>query len=174
MHAERYRRNGAYGPPEAKKAEPLGLPSIEKLKKNVSISKDGCWEWAGSLNHGGYGQWGEVYGVHRIAWSLTNGEIPKGMVVRHDCDNPPCCNPEHLRLGTQADNVKDMRDRGRARGPRSGEHRPELVRKLTWDVVREMRDRHASGGVSQRYLAAEFDVAQATVWAVLRRKIWNE
>jgi hypothetical protein len=55
-------------------------------------------------------------GAHRVAWTLTNGPIPAGLVVCHRCDNPPCCNPEHMFIGTQRDNLADMFAKGRWRG----------------------------------------------------------
>jgi hypothetical protein len=56
---------------------------------------------------------GSVWKAHRVAWTLANGPIPAGMHVLHTCDNPPCCNPGHLWLGTQADNMADMARKGR-------------------------------------------------------------
>jgi hypothetical protein len=77
-----------------------------------------CWTWTGSTLRGGYGfAWFEHRGwqSHRLAWTLTNGAIPDGMVVRHRCDNPPCCNPSHLELGSHNDNVADAVERGRTK-----------------------------------------------------------
>lgn len=54
--------------------------------------------------------------VHKVVWEVHFGPVPKGLVVRHSCDNPPCCNPDHLLIGTQQDNVNDMIERGRYRG----------------------------------------------------------
>jgi hypothetical protein len=83
----------------------------------------GCWEWQGPRDAGGYGTlWVAKVGsrrAHRLSWMLTHGDIPHGLQVRHECDNPPCVNPAHLRLGTHADNMDDMRRRGRGR---SGKH----------------------------------------------------
>ena len=71
-----------------------------------------CWPWAGAVSQSGYGTLyvlGRTVGAHRVAWSLRTGRDPKpGEVVRHTCDNPPCCNPNHLAVGTVADNNRDI------------------------------------------------------------------
>lgn len=79
----------------------------------------GCWEWRGRRNWNGYGVVSLARRdlsdarVHRLMFERYYGPIPDGMVIRHKCDNPPCSNPDHLELGTQNDNVQDMKDRGR-------------------------------------------------------------
>lgn len=79
---------------------------------------DGCWEWQGTRSSTGYGvmHWdGRLTGAHRIAWTLIHEEpIPDGLVVRHTCDNRPCVRPDHLLIGTRADNSRDMVERGRS------------------------------------------------------------
>lgn len=79
---------------------------------------DACWPWTGAVASGGYGHTNlrnaHVY-AHRAAYESVHGVgSADGLVVRHRCDNPPCCNPGHLELGTHADNARDMRERGRA------------------------------------------------------------
>ena len=76
----------------------------------------GCWAWQASRDRHGYGRFGldgHVEYAHRVAWVLTRGAIPQGLRVLHRCDNPPCCNPAHLYLGTPAQNTADMISRGR-------------------------------------------------------------
>ena len=85
------------------------------------VTSDGCWEWRGDRNELGYGRLTLVRKgldkarVHRIMFERYFGPIPDGSVVRHKCDNPPCCNPDHLELGTMAENMADMIERGRHR-----------------------------------------------------------
>lgn len=89
--------------------------------KVAKAGANDCWPWLGSQQKPmGYGHWtwwdgerGRSTTAHRKAWQLTNGPIPEGMMVLHSCDNPPCCNPAHLWLGTHADNMADKVAKGR-------------------------------------------------------------
>lgn len=77
---------------------------------------DGCWEWQANRVGGKYGQFirdGIPRQAHRVAWEITFGPIPEGILVCHHCDNPPCCRPDHLFLGTNKDNSQDMVGKGR-------------------------------------------------------------
>lgn len=130
-----------------------------------------CWPWAGRLDDKGYGFIhvnGRTTRVHRVAWTLAHGDWPPvGQVVRHTCDNPPCCNPCHLILGSIRDNVHDCIDRGRrARG--------ESLRqsKLTEVDVYNIR-RRLSAGEYQRSVAADFHITQAAVSLIATGKTWR-
>lgn len=98
------------------------MASIAALKKlikaRVKITASGCWEWQGARNAGGYGQHrvGEkIWTVHRLTFTLWKGPIKRGQVIRHKCDNQPCCNPRHLVPGWHEDNTRDIVERGRAK-----------------------------------------------------------
>ena len=83
-----------------------------------------CWPWRGALHRNLYGKLGASGAgtgtllAHRVAYELYIGPIPEGLHVRHTCDNPPCCNPDHLRVGTQRDNYDDAVSRGRTKQQR--------------------------------------------------------
>lgn len=134
-----------------------------------------CWEWTGSRRKGKhpYGMFNVdrvCVNAMRVAWELTNGPIPSGLVVMHSCDNPPCCNPAHLSVGSVADNIRDMWNKGRARtiGPR-GERAPAA--KLNRSQVREIRARLAAGA-GIRPLAREIGVNRGTVADIAKRRTW--
>lgn len=91
------------------------IPIEIRFWKKVEKTND-CWLWIAGKYPDGYGVFwnGTTYdGAHRISWELHYGEIPKGMLVCHTCDNPPCVNPEHLWIGTKKDNNNDRTKKGR-------------------------------------------------------------
>jgi len=121
-----------------------------------------CWEWPGSKDSGEYGQArvdGRRKGTHQIAWELTNGPIPEGMMVLHRCDNPPCCNPKHLYLGTHANNMDDMVKRKRQ------------PRKLTEAQVFEIK-KSLLKKKSMRSIAKEHGVSHQTIFNIAHGKKW--
>lgn len=179
-----------------------------------------CWPWLGMTTTFGYGRIkfaGQKLLAHRVAFELANGRPPApGMNVCHTCDWPPCQNPAHYFEGTTADNLADMKTKGRsltgdknpsrqhperlARGDRNGRRlhperyptgenhpfrlHPEWVTlkssgelnwnaKLTEEDVRLIRAIYARGGVSQKALAQQFNIGQASISLILARKIWK-
>lgn len=91
---------------------------LDRIFHHTAIQDNGCCEWVGYKNTEGYASIvvdGKRKMVHRLVYENIVGPIPEGMVIRHTCDNPPCCNPEHLLIGTAADNVCDSIERGRSK-----------------------------------------------------------
>ncbi len=110
--------------------------------------------------------------THRVSYEIHCGPIPNGLVVRHRCDNPSCVNPQHLELGTQADNVNDRQLRGRfvlpnVRGERMGSS------KLTEATVLKIRDMYSSGEWTLRALGKEFGVTNSNISSIVSRKTWT-
>lgn len=137
----------------------LKRPAAERFWEKVDRTGD-CWEWQSTINRGGYGQFtasgdGQKIAAHRMAWELTHGVIPEGAMVCHRCDNPRCCNPDHLFLGTARTNLEDMVRKGRSL---KGHRNPQC--KLTPEQVQEIRD---NPQISLRQFAQRFGVAKSTV-----------
>lgn len=136
------------------------------MTPTITVRKDCCCVTDLGCNSDGYPAVrinGRVTSLHRVMYAELNGPIPEGKVVRHTCDNPACVNPNHLILGTHADNVKDRVDRGRsAIGERHGRH------KLTRDDVLAIR--HGSEGV--RATARKYSVDPKAIRMIRQRKIW--
>jgi len=88
----------------------------QKLAENITLTSGGCHEWAGFREKNGYGRTryqGQNMLAHRFAWTVHHGPIPAGKLVCHKCDNPPCCNPDHLFLGSHKANTRDAMAKGR-------------------------------------------------------------
>ena len=163
-----------------------GSPAIDRvLAKVVVDEKTGCWNFQGAKNESGYGIVGlggrsdGVDRAHRITYRHFVGDTPKGMFVCHTCDNPACCNPEHLFLGAAADNHKDMQKKGRGSPPPRNEHDIGSYRynaKLDENLVSECRRRFKNGesGYSiWQWLNGFFSIAQGPVYRMLNGKSWR-
>ena len=127
-----------------------------------------CWNWLGYIFPNGYGGIKVNYKTqyaHRVAYEITFGEISSGLLVRHECDNPSCVNPNHLIVGTTQDNIKDKVKKGRqARGETAGLH------KLTNQQAQEIRNIYSQGKISQHQLAKMFGISQAQIWKIVSNK----
>lgn len=178
-----------------------GIDWVNRFWADVVKNNDGCWEWQGPVNQGGYGRItrnGRSVNAHRVSFELDYGQIPLGMCVCHKCDNPGCVRPDHLFLGSKGDNNRDRAEKGRsAIGDRSGprkyreqlprgdQHysrkRPELVvkgerhgnAKLTDSLVREWRYLHDEMGRSPSQIATDYGIYRQIVWRVVTRKTWK-
>lgn len=131
-----------------------------------------CWEWTGPKHPAGYGiverltDDGHFRRAHRFAWYLANGPIPDGMYICHACDNPSCCNPAHLFLGTPVENVVDREQKGRG-GRLSGTRHPNA--KLSDNDVRIIRRMYAEGCATPE-IARQFGISREHAWSVATRR----
>lgn len=148
---------------------------------------DSCWYWQGAHDVGGYGQFmlsatcGHMK-THRLAWEWARGPIPAGMFICHNCDTPACVRPDHLFLGSNRDNMADMRAKGRSlTGDRNTmRQRPECVPRgerqgrsmLTAKQVQEIRQRFANGEQGQS-LAQVFGVSRGLIYSIVRHRRWG-
>jgi HNH endonuclease len=150
----------------------MKLTTREKfLAKVCPDAASGCWLWRGLVRPDGYGATrfeGREQGAHRVAWQLFRGEIAKGIVVCHKCDVRACVNPEHLFLGTAAENVQDMAQKGRS--PRGEKHGSA---KLTAEQVSRIKTMLAEDRLYMSEIAREFGVSQTTIGAIKRGKTWK-
>lgn len=135
---------------------------------------NGCWIWTGHIDYKGYGTFrgynGKMTKAHAFSYRLHHGKIPRDnshfgrLFILHHCDNPPCVNPDHLFLGTNADNRADVVAKGRKVGNS----------KLTWDEVREVRRLWQTTEWTQVNLGRVFNVSQATIGHIVRGNTWKE
>lgn len=145
---------------------------LNRFWSKVSITNDPnqCWLWTASSNKKGYGHvwWdGNIQQSHRVAWKVTFGEIPNDLLVLHNCDNPPCCNPYHLFLGTNQENSDDKNSKNRGRWF-SGEENTN--HKLSDAQVYEIRRRYAAGeNSSYNQLSKDFGVNKSHIWRIVSK-----
>lgn len=141
----------------------------ERFDARVSKSADGCWLWTGETKNG-YGFLriaGQHVYAHRFALSRKLGRcLAPGEQANHVCDVPRCVRPDHLFLGTQIDNIQDMRKKGRASKPPVKRGFENHKSRLSDDDVASMRTDYASGMFSQRVLAAKYRCSQSTIWRI--------
>ena len=124
----------------------------------IQISPNGCWE---VISHkpdsGGYGQYKKKR-THVLMYEKYQGEIPKGMVVRHECDNPICCNPFHLVIGTQRDNIHDMLERNRCNDY------------ITYELAKEI----AEDTSTREEICKKYNVSKDIVNKIKSGKTWKD
>lgn len=145
---------------------------IQKRFWTKVIKQDyGCWIWTAAKLGKGYGQFwnGDVRMLaHRLSWEWHYGEIPPGLCVCHHCDNPSCVRPDHLFLGTIAENNRDMTAKGRARLPNlRGEQHPSavLTEEQVLSILQDNRGR--------AFLAHKYGVHYNTISLIQRREKWK-
>lgn len=142
---------------------------------DVSEDKNTCWEWKskkGTFLRAYTRYKGKSWNASRLAWFLINGEIPDGLIICHKCDNPPCCNPNHLFLGTFQDNVDDRERKGRNKTPHClgedhGGH------KLTESDVREIRKLYQTTSHNYYTLSEIYGVCFSAIRNVIKGRSWG-
>jgi hypothetical protein len=161
---------------------PLEVRFWSKVQKG-----EGCWEWTGHTTPHGYGMIcmgghkGKNVTTHRVSYMLHHGAIPSRACVLHKCDNRKCVRPDHLYLGTQADNVRDMYQRNRQpkndrvalmlKTPTIGSMNGSA--KLTEGDVQEIRQRSTGRRGEAHRFAEEFGVNAMSIYKVLKGKTWK-
>ncbi len=140
----------------------------EKIKNNISINSNGCWIWKKKKDANGYGRVGykgkQSYLVHRAMFELCIGDLINVLKICHNCpngDNPSCCNPDHMFVGSQMDNIRDSMQKGR-------NYRMKFVE----DDIRNIINLRKKG-ISAKDLAKKFKANVRTIYRILNREIWQ-
>ncbi len=137
-----------------------------KIAGKVEVRESGCWEWAAGTNPRGYGSiclGRKRFGVHRLVYEACVAAVPADIHVLHQCDNPPCCRPDHLFTGTDHDNAMDCLKKGR-----------NLEAFLTEDQVREIRRIAAmTDRPTYKAIGAQFGVSETTIKQTVYRRRWK-
>ena len=145
----------------------------ERFWEKVIVVKDSCWKWTGDKSEFGYGRIQSDKGkdgvlhAHRVSWEIHFDPIPDGLLVCHKCDNPECTNPDHLFLGTDADNMADKTSKGRQN---RGETHPSAILSEK-DVLSIIEDNKR--GVRNCEIASRLCISQQSVCDILKGRHWK-
>jgi hypothetical protein len=155
------------------------LPSSQTLEERFwskvdKRSPDDCWEWKANRHSFGYGNFWikqREYGAHVVAYELTYGRVPKGLCVCHTCDNPACCNPNHMFLGSRGDNNRDRDRKGRrrTRGAFGERHRSAKLKNTDIPRILELIEE----GLTYRSIAVRYGVSSSRISDIKNGKGWT-
>ena len=148
------------------------LPFWERVAAQIETNENGCHIFTGSKDDCGYGRInkdGKLVRLHRAVYEREHGWIPSGSVVMHKCDTPACINPEHLSLGTQVMNIKDMDRKGRRRSQVGSEH---AHAKLTEKDIPVIRDRLVKGETCIA-MSEDYPVCEEMIRAIKKNRAWT-
>lgn len=178
LHYYRWKRLGSPGPVQHV-SRPHGLTLEEAFRfwmPGDPPEVDVVWPWPGKPDPYGYGMLafeGRALKAHRVSYEIFRGPIPEGLMIRHTNDIRIDVNPWNMKLGTAADNARDMVERNRqSRTPRIWGSRHHHTR-LADDDVREIRRLWATGGWTQHAIAVHYGMAQSSVFNIVHRITWN-
>lgn len=152
-----------------KKVKCLNLKSLKHHNEKDLI----CWQWQRSKTRVGYGQIrvkDKMRSIHRVSYEEFVGEIPKGKHVLHKCDNKPCCNPNHLFLGTHKDNMQDKQNKNR--GNQVSGERHGLSKLIKNDII-EIRKLWKTKKYTKRRLGEQFNVSAVSISNIVNYKTWR-
>jgi len=154
-----------------KACQPIEQRIADRIEPDLN---SGCWLWTGALNSHGYGKiWADrrLHRAHRVTYSLFVGEIAPGLVVCHRCDTPACVNPDHLFLGTQADNIRDMNLKGRRTQGRVYAGALNSAAKLTEDQARKVLA-DVRAGRTKTAVANDNGITRTAVYHIVTGRNW--
>lgn len=162
----------------------MSMSLAERFWAKVSPGAESdCWPWAGAREVAGYGTLfrdrdaagrSRFLKAHRVSWELANRiAVPDGLSVLHSCDNPPCVNPAHLRVGTRADNAADRAERRRGKEHRQAGEANDNAKLTEADVRHIVAELRSPDHRSQTAIATAFGVKQQQVSRIARRENWR-
>ena len=148
---------------------------IDRFKKRYFVCSNGCWEWDHiSSSHGGGVIWVNRKSIlaSRLSYEIFKGEIPKSMEVCHTCDNRACVNPDHLWVGSHADNMKDKTIKNRDNRQKGSKcHKSKLTEKQVLNIRSEYQ--YGKRGFGMISLAKKYGITQQSIDCILKRKNWK-
>lgn len=156
-----------------------------RFMSKVAVQENGCWMWQGGVDRKGYGKFSignsrnpdgsrrnSMVSAHRVSYELFKGGIPDGLFVLHKCDTPGCVNPDHLFLGTNTDNMRDMDAKGRrVNGPSYGSDHANAV--LDEAKVLEIMELLKARKPTQKEIAKMYGVAHSTINHIATGRLWS-